>query len=265
MEIKKFNERTNMITMDEAFNRLMNVLDLVNKNLVLINSLNAGLEDRYERESADLWQTDGHIQLVKNGLKEYTNDWKQLIINIEEHFAYEYERGAVNYNPQSLLQDTERIDYDLKRVIAICSNEDLMKYFEKIEEVNRDNNEQIRDELDLNRDDNLESYWNSENFEILSKSVESISSYMSYCRNELFNFVENQKEKLDENENEAIKLVQEISELEEQRSIIDKKISEKISELNTMLQNNEKHIEDDFQKDEIQEDPKSIDNKEFNL
>ena len=32
-----------------------------------------------------------------------------------------------------------------------------------------------------------------------------------------------------------------------------------------MLQNNEKHIEDDFQKDEIQENQKRIDNKEFDL
>lgn len=268
MEIKKFNENTNMMVLDEAFNRLISVLDLVNKNFILINSLYAGLEDRYESENVDLWNTNDSISVAKRELDVARNDWRQIIINIEEHFAYAYDRGAVNYDPQSLLQDTERMDYDLKRVIAICSNEDLMKYLEKIQEVNRDNNKQIQNELDLNRYDNLESYWNAENFEIFSKSVEAISSSMNYCRKELFNFViKNQNEKLDENniqkddsKNEVVKLVQDISELEEQRSTIDKQISEKLNKLNTMLHNNEKNLENDFENNETK-----TDNKELNF
>lgn len=200
MEIKKFNKNTNMMALDEHFDRLVNVLDLVNKNNILINSLYAGLEDRYERENADLWKTSYRVSSVKEELDKVKNDWRQLIVYVNEHFAYAYDRGNVNYNPQSLLQDTDKIDYDLKRVISICSDKDLKKYFEKIQEVNRDNNEQIQNELDWNREDNLESYWNADNFEILRKSVESFSSSMSFCQIRLLSFVEDhQIKKLDEN------------------------------------------------------------------
>lgn len=200
MEIKKFNEYRNMIIVDEAFNRLMDVIDTVNKNCMLINSLYAGLELRGELQNVNSWKANDNNLSTKKTLDELNDGFRQLIVNVNEHFQFDYDRGAVKYNPQSLLQDAEKIDHDLKRTIATCSDEKLTKYFEKAQEITRDNNEKIRNELDFNRDDNLESYWNAENFEIFSKSVESISSHLSFCQKEMSNFVsESQKEKPNEN------------------------------------------------------------------
>lgn len=196
MEIKKFNENRNMMVLDEAFDRLMNVIDIVGTNCMLINSLYVGLELRYELQNVNSWSLSDNNLATKKTLNELNDGFRQLIVNLNEHFKYDYDRGAVNYNPELLLQNTEQVDHDLKRTIATCSDEKLTKYFEKAQEITRDNNEKIRNELDFNRDDNLESYWNAENFEIFSKSVESISSRVSCCERKMFDFVNvNEKDK----------------------------------------------------------------------
>lgn len=189
MEIKKFNENRNMMVLDEAFDRLMIVIDIVSTNSMLINSLYAGLVLRYELQNVNSWKSSDNNLVAKKTLNELNDGLRQLIVNLNEHFKFDYDRGAVNYNPQSLLQGAEQVDHDLKRVIATCPEEKLMKYFEKAQEIIGDNNGKIRNELDFNRDDNLESYWNAENFEIFSKSIESISSCISYCEKKLSDFV----------------------------------------------------------------------------
>ena len=259
MGIKKFDGNTNMMVVDDAFNRLMNVVDFANKNIALTNSLLAGLEERYNKQNNEsLWENSDRISLTKRSWIEATENWRELITNLEEHFNYAYERGHVKYNPESLLSNADEIDYDLKKVISMCSDEDLSRYIKKIKEVQSENNQQMQNELSQNRDDNLESYWTPENYRTFLKSVEDISSNISYCYNSLNNFVDevqeikaNKNSASENNTDKIVKIVQEISELERERMSIDNKINEKINELNTIIAKNVKNIEIEDNNEEV--------------
>ena len=269
MSIEKFNSNINMMVVDEAFNRLINVVDLANKNIALTNSLLAGLDERYKKQNSEsLWENNNTISETKKCWNEATENWRELITNLEEHFNYSHKQGYVKYDPESLLSNVDGIDYDLKRVISMCSDDDLSKYIKRIKEVQTENNKQMQNELNQNNEDNLESYWTPENYRTFCKSLDDIINNVSFCCNNIKYFFDDNKEiktnNISENENindKMTKIVQEISQLEQERMTIDNKINEKINELNSIITYNNQIEDKSEQKMDDSKDSEMIDEK----